>query len=93
MAQSPKRASNVVDIRDDLDTLRKDIAKLGDQISEIGHDSAELSQNTGNQLAARGREIVTRQTEAARETVRRHPGESLAVAVGAGVLVGALLRR
>lgn len=64
--------------RDKMDQLRERISEAQERLSEL-YDSARVKVTEG-----------ARRTD---EAIRAHPYESLAIALGVGVLIGALLRR
>jgi ElaB/YqjD/DUF883 family membrane-anchored ribosome-binding protein len=63
-----------------------------DQLGEL-RDRLESARDTAENFLAAARKKVTAGAKQADATIRAHPYESLAVALGVGVLLGALLAR
>ncbi|MER2507509.1 hypothetical protein [Amaricoccus sp.] len=97
-------APDMDDLRKELAALRKQVAdlvgaaaadgqkkarRLGkeafDTVSLLTHDGEALASDVGRELRRVERRAV--------ETVRERPGQSLAVALGLGLVVAVLLRR
>lgn len=90
-------AKEIDDVRADLDALRKDIGKLSDSLSSnLAGSAAQVAENA----RARAGEAVSAASDKARsgaefvgQKVEERPVTSMAVAFGAGLLIGKLLKR
>lgn len=67
-------------------------ASAGDKLDEIKSRFAEAQERV-TELYGVARKKVAAGAKATDETIRAHPYESLAIALGVGVLLGALIRR
>ncbi|NVO16938.1 MAG: DUF883 family protein [Rhodoplanes sp.] len=108
MASTNGPAATVDDIRKDLQSLKDDVTRLAEQVSTAISASGDATLNgmkgrlnsvgeAVHDAGERGRDAVTDFAESigstVEETVRSRPLTTVAVALGLGVLVGALLRR
>lgn len=66
--------------------------KIGDKVSDLQHRLRNAQERLG-EIYSNARDKVVDGAKATDKTIRSHPYESLAVALGVGVLLGALLRR
>lgn len=66
--------------------------QTGEHFADL-HARLEAARDRVASLYADAREKVVHGAKQADETIRSHPYESLAIALGIGVLLGALLRR
>lgn len=97
-SESPEQLiKNIQKLMDEVEAI---VAKSADTTGGVLSEKLEELQDrfatareraTGYYKAARRR--VSEGAEYADETIRAHPYESLAVALGVGVLLGAILRR
>jgi ElaB/YqjD/DUF883 family membrane-anchored ribosome-binding protein len=108
MVSMTSPAATVDDIRKDLQSLKDDMMRLAEQVSAVISASGDETLNnvkdrfagmreTVGDAGERGRDAVTDLAgsigSTVEETVRSRPLATVAVALGLGVLVGALLRR
>ncbi len=104
MATNGRHRAHEVDLQADVDALREDFATLRGDLATLvsdamaqGKGSAEAARQRLEAMAAEGVEhardkaaAATRQVD---ECVRTHPMAALGVALGAGLLLGAYLRK
>ncbi len=77
--QSPSLAPNLEDVQRDLGALRKDISRL--------------SQELTNYVNKTGRKALWDANEQLEDAIRERPLVAVAIAMGLGVVCGAILRR
>lgn len=83
--------ARVNDVMDDFSELRKDVGRLADAASKAARDEVK---HTGIRLNKLSGSMKTRASESATyvtDKVREHPGASVGIAVGAGMLLGLIL--
>ena len=100
--------SRLDEIRSDLGTLQTEVVTSAGDISEVAGERAGAIMRAASDLADRAFHIAeeaaaelagdvegwtTENFETARETVRMQPFAALAVALGAGIVLGAFLLR
>jgi ElaB/YqjD/DUF883 family membrane-anchored ribosome-binding protein len=89
---------------EDMRTLARDAESLlkatADDVSEKAREARarvtaalEQAKATYQEIQAQGVEKATAAARKADDTIRAHPYESIGVAFGVGILIGALLRR
>lgn len=85
------------DIPAQIDTLRSDLAKLTEMIKVQAADKVSEKTSRVKDVAAEKRDIAKERyeeiTSKAESSIRENPLSSIAIAIGAGVLLGALTRR
>jgi ElaB/YqjD/DUF883 family membrane-anchored ribosome-binding protein len=74
------------------------LASIGHGVSDVRSDVTHLAAAVGDEVKARagklmqaGRNTTHQVVEAARTQVREHPAQTLAIAAGAGILLGILI--
>jgi ElaB/YqjD/DUF883 family membrane-anchored ribosome-binding protein len=80
------------DVLGDFAELRKDMGRLADAATKAARTEVRTA---GHRLERMGRDLRTRADDSAsyvREQVRTHPGAAIGLSLGAGLLVGLLLR-
>lgn len=82
MAAQDAEMSNRQALSEDIEQIRRDIEHLTSSIKSAGIHQAELAQDKANDA------VIALET-----AVRRDPVKTLGMALGAGFLVGVLLRR
>lgn len=90
-------AKEIDDVRADLDALRKDIGKLSDSLSSNlasnAAQAAETARARVGEAASAASDKVRAGAETVGEKVEERPLTSMAVAFGAGLVLGKLLNR
>jgi len=85
------------DIPTQLDTLRQDVANLAETIKLQAKVSVAGKTATAKSVAAEKTELVKdrygEMTTKAETSIKENPLTSIAIAIGAGVVLGALTRR
>lgn len=79
------------DVMEDFSELRKDVGRLADAASKAARDEVK---HTGARLQKVRGSLKARASESAAyvgDKVREHPGASVGIAVGAGLLLGLVL--
>jgi ElaB/YqjD/DUF883 family membrane-anchored ribosome-binding protein len=79
------------DVMEDFTELRKDVSRLADAASKAARDEVK---HTGARLQKMRGSMTARASESAAyvgDKVREHPGASVGIAVGAGLLLGLVL--
>jgi len=80
------------DVLGDFAELRKDMGRLADAASKAARTEVKTA---GHRLERIGRDMRVRaddSTEYVREQVRSHPGAAIGLSLGAGLLLGMMLR-
>lgn len=87
-------------LREDVQNLKEDAGRLGRDVSHTARDLAAAARTgvreAGHQVSAAidtARVRGEHWTHESRECVRQHPLTSVGISFGAGLLLGALLRR
>ena len=81
------------DVLDDFAELRKDMGRLADAANKAARSEVK---HAGQRLESIGKNMRTKAGESREimaERVRQHPGAAVGISLGAGVLIGLLLRR
>lgn len=87
-------------LKKDVDTIRDDLGRLGTDVAGAARGVAsaarsgaqqatEYAQETLEDVRRRGEDAL----ESTRETIAQNPWASVGIALGVGVLLGALMRR
>lgn len=80
-------------LREDINVLRKDLSSLASRATDIGVEGVDQLRGLAEEKLSALRGYSTAGLKKAEETVRDRPGQSLAVAFLAGLIVNALLFR
>jgi ElaB/YqjD/DUF883 family membrane-anchored ribosome-binding protein len=80
-------------LREDIETLRKDLSSLAYRALDTGADGVEQLKGMAEEKLSALRGYSTAGLKKAEDTVREKPGQSLAVAFVAGIIINALLFR
>ena len=85
------------DINEQLETLRKDVTTLAETVKEQAKLTVAAKKSTAKDIAAEKTELVkTRYDELASKaelSIKENPMSTIAIAVGVGLLLGAVTRR
>lgn len=93
-AQSPEKlVGNLRDLLSEAEKLVGDASEGASAKAEDLHSRLELAQEKLQEYYDTARERVVTTAKTADKTIRSHPYESLAIALGVGVLIGALINR
>jgi hypothetical protein len=80
-------------IKQDLREMRADFVRLTEDLTGLGRDGAAELRRRAQERAALAQDRVHSQLATARERVRQQPLLAVLGALGAGVILGAVLRR
>ncbi len=90
-------AKEIDDVRADIEALREDIGKLTDSLGkDMASDAARATEAIRSRVsdaAANAGDQLRAGTDAVGQRVEEHPVASMAVAFGAGLLIGKLVSR
>ena len=81
------------DVLDDFAELRKDMGRLAEATNKAARSEVK---HAGERLESIGKNMRTKAGESrtfVTERVREHPGAAVGISLGAGLLIGLLLRR
>lgn len=81
------------DVLDDFAELRKDMGRLAEAANKAARSEVK---HAGQRLETMGKDMRSRAGESREfvtERVRQHPGAAVGISLGAGLLIGLLLRR
>ncbi|WP_371395351.1 hypothetical protein [Fretibacter rubidus] len=85
------------DIPQQIDTLRADLAKLTDMIKVQAADKVSEKTSLVKDVAAEKKDMAKERydeiTSKAETSIRENPLSAIAIAIGAGIVLGALTRR
>lgn len=85
------------DISEQLETLRKDVATLAETVKLQAKATVADKKSTAKNIAAEKTEIVKERydelTTKAELSIKENPLSAIAIAVGAGLVLGAVTRR
>lgn len=85
------------DISEQLETLRKDVATLAETVKLQAKATVEDKKSTAKNIAAEKTEIVKERydelTTKAELSIKENPLSAIAIAVAAGLVLGAVTRR
>ena len=85
--------SDIDNIKDDLASLKDNVLQLSKDTKNFGGVKATELKNVARQQLSQLQSKGQRQLKAAENQVRENPGQALAIAFGAGLLLSALLKR
>ncbi|WP_438479997.1 DUF883 family protein [Oleiharenicola lentus] len=92
-AQSPEKlVGNLRDLLSEAEKLVGDASEGASAKAEDIHSRIELAQEKLSEYYDIARDKVVSSAKTADKTIRSHPYESLAIALGVGVLIGALIK-
>jgi ElaB/YqjD/DUF883 family membrane-anchored ribosome-binding protein len=80
-------------IKRDLRGIRTDFVTLAQDVAGLGKEGAEDLRRRAREKAAEAEATVKAELQAARQRVRERPIMAVLAALGAGVVLGVLLRR
>ncbi len=84
---------DVDQLRDDLGKLKKDVAGTARDIAGAARTGVKEAGEYVSEAVDTVKERGEQQIDSAREAIRENPFAAAAIAFGAGVLLGALIRR
>lgn len=79
------------DVMEDFTELRKDVSRLADAASKAARDEVKHTGVRLHKLSGSMRQRASQTASYVNEQVREHPGASVGIAVGAGLLLGLML--
>ena len=82
---------DLMSLREDIECLRKDLSSLAGKALDTGAESVSRLRGMAEDEVSRLREYGTAGLKKAEDTVREKPGQSMAVAFLAGIIINALL--
>jgi ElaB/YqjD/DUF883 family membrane-anchored ribosome-binding protein len=83
----------IEEIKNDIDSLRDNVVELSRHIKEEGKTQASKLTDVAFERLADLRKSASFEYQRAEKAVKQKPGQSIAIAFGAGLLLSALFRR
>lgn len=80
-------------LREDFDTLQHDMRQLLNSLGTEASNRVSAVTETASEVASNAAEQVEEGTETVREAIKSQPFAAIALSMGAGALIGSLLRR
>jgi len=80
-------------LREQVGTVREDLKELGGVAREAAREKIDVARERAKDAVTHGRERAETEVERLSSLVRERPLQSMAIAIGVGVLLGALFSR